>query len=312
LWDALGHAELFEVATRARWGYRGGIVRMAAAIDGLAYATRDSGLAAAVVNHSILALTTIDHFAEEARAEYLRRLGRGGEIAFFMVGEPQAGAEALKPETTLRMQADGSAILNGTKWYATNAPAASVIVTCAREHETGRLAVVVLDVPARGVETLADLGSAGLVTIAFRDAPLAGRQVLAFGPAADGILSAALLAERVLAAFPRIGELRYLIEAVTARFGRSGGQDQYLRSRIADMRSGLDSLRCLAHGTLERFAQGKDVSLEAALLKTYATRTLSEAAQHALAILGSGATEQDEREDRRSLEPSATLPLATP
>jgi isovaleryl-CoA dehydrogenase len=306
LWDELGAEGIFSVATSRGRGLEAAMPWFAAAIEGVCNATLDGGFMISVAVHGVFGLGLIDQCAPaHVRAAYLDRLCDGGEILAFGVTEHHGGTDALAPQTRATPTPGGFAIVDGRKWHITNAPLAGVILALAKDQE-GRLVMAIVDRTRDGVSVGEPLHPAGARTspvaeIAFQNVIIPADHV--FRPYRDGrnVLRTVLTAEKILGAFPAIALMEGVLQESFAfvRTRSAGARrlatQQHVQRRLTDMQIALETIRGFAHTTLDRFARGEDVTLEAAALKLQAMRMGVAAGLDAIQVCGSYGLQESSR-----------------
>lgn len=94
----------------------------------------DSGYRSAMSVQSSLVMHPINAYGSDAQKEkYLPKLRSGEHIGCFGLTEPNHGSDPSGMESRAKKQADGSYILNGSKNWITNSPAADVFVVWVKD-----------------------------------------------------------------------------------------------------------------------------------------------------------------------------------
>jgi alkylation response protein AidB-like acyl-CoA dehydrogenase len=294
MWRDLAGAGLFEsldgdLAGRADL--------FAAAIEGFTNGSLDGGFAFSVIAQA-LAISALNlHGGEALEERYGDGLRRGEELVAFAVTEPHGGTDPFNARTTATGAGDGSYRLSGRKWHITHAGQATVLLVWALDPESRDLVGLFVSSEADGVLISGGLPSTGarsspVASIEFNDVivpawraltPVSGREAL----------SGLLVIERILGSFAAIGVLEaVLADALAFALGRKSFERpvaayQHVQRRLTDMKIRADSLRALAHRTLEMRMAGERTVLEASELKLTAVRAAMDSAVDAIQVCGS-------------------------
>lgn len=279
------------------------LVNLAAAMEGLAYGSRDGGFLIVPITHCALGMSVLRAEADpEIREHYLKRLRTGEEILAFAITEPAGGTDAFRPTATLRSDG-GMLVLDGSKWHITSAPIAAMSIVWAADPASNDIAGVLVEHDWPGVEASAPLRPAGthsapVGSLTFSSVEVPDTHVLGRGRG-RAVLSAALVRERVLAGFAAIGliemALRHALEFSVSRqvFGAPIASHQHVQRRLCDIKLRLDTARALGHRALEKALAGERFVLEASQLKMYGIRCAMEAAVEAMQTCGSYGLQED-------------------
>jgi isovaleryl-CoA dehydrogenase len=279
------------------------LTNLGAALEGVAYGSRDGGFLIAPVAHCALGMHVVLQESDpEIRDHYVARLSTGDEVLAFAITEPTGGTDAFRPKTTLRSDG-GMLILDGAKWHITSAPIAAMSIVWAADPACNDIVGVLVEHDWPGVEVSpplrpggthsAPVGSLTFTSVEVPDTHLLGRG------RGRSVLSSALVRERVLAGFAATGAvdaaLRQALEFAVSRqvFGSPIATNQHIQRRLVDIKLKLDTMRSLAHAALAKAAAGERFVLEASQVKMYAARCAIEAALDAMQICGSYGLQED-------------------
>jgi alkylation response protein AidB-like acyl-CoA dehydrogenase len=306
LWNELGEEGILSVATSRGRGLEAGSRFLAPVMQGVTNATFDGGFMISVAVHGVFGLGLIDLCASEpVRSQYLDRLCSGKELLAFGVTEHHGGTDALNPSTRAIRYSPELVKVTGRKWHITNAPIAGVILALARD-EQDRLVFAIVDRHLDGVTIGEPLAPAGARTSPVAEIVFDGVVIPAehvFRPVSGGVnmLRKVLTAEKILGAFPAIGMMERVtqesVSFVRSRSvnGRALFRQQLIQYRLTEMQISLETVRGFAQSTLERFARGEDVTLEAAALKLQAMRMGVETGINAIQACGSYGLQEQSR-----------------
>ncbi|KAH7911309.1 acyl-CoA dehydrogenase domain-containing protein [Hygrophoropsis aurantiaca] len=111
----------------------------------------DSGYRSMASVQSSLVMHPINEFGTDAQKEkYLPRLATGELVGCFGLTEPNHGSDPSGMETTAE-ETDGGFILNGSKTWISNAPAADVFIVWARCKWDGKVRGFILEKGMKGL-----------------------------------------------------------------------------------------------------------------------------------------------------------------
>jgi alkylation response protein AidB-like acyl-CoA dehydrogenase len=269
----------------------------AAAIDGVTHGSLDGGFAFSAIAQA-MAVSVLNLHGDARLAErYGDGLRSGEELVAFAVTEPHGGTDPFNARTTATRSGDGSYRLSGQKWHITQAGQATVLLIWALEPESRNLVGLFIEPDAPGVEISADLPATGarsspVATIALDEVVVPAWRAVAHGAGRE-VLSGLLVVERILGSFAAVGVLEAVLDdALGFALGRKSFERQlaayqHIQRRLTDMKIRGDSLRALAHTTLEMRMGGERAVLEASELKLSAVRAAMDSAVDAIQVCGS-------------------------
>ena len=232
--------------------------------------------------------------SEELKKKYLPRLCAGEMIASFALTEPEAGSDTFNLKTEAKKM-DDKWILNGSKVWITNAGIANLISVFARTEKgiTG-FAVeantpgIIIGPPEK------KLGIKGSTTnsITFENVEVPDENMI--GREGRGFIIAmkTLDGGRLTIGACCLGASRELLELSTKyakqrkQFGEPIAKFQAVQFMIADMASKIYPMESIVYRCAYDYDQGKDVTVDAAIVKLYASEAMTEVADKALQVHG--------------------------
>jgi clorobiocin biosynthesis protein CloN3 len=221
----------------------------------------DTGLVFAVCAHLLAGGVAVRDFASAAvRSNTLSGLATGQFIAANAITEDAAGSDVGRLRVTARREGDDY-VLDGEKSFASNAPAADVLVTyAATSPGDGFLGVsaFLVDRHLPGVSVSEPLAKMGLRScpagrVRFRQCRLPASYRLGEEGQGSAIFAHAMAWERACLFAAYVGLMddqleRCVTQARTRRqFGRPIGDFQAISHRIATMKQRLESARLLLY-----------------------------------------------------------------
>src|SRR4028118_791726 len=137
LWPEMGALGLHGITVEEEWGGLGlGYLEHVVAQEEVARASASVGLSYGA--HSNLCVNQISRWANpEQKARYLPKLISGEHVGSLAMSEAGAGSDVV----SMKLKADkvqGGYVLNGTKFWITNAPYADTLVVYAKTGEGSR------------------------------------------------------------------------------------------------------------------------------------------------------------------------------
>jgi acyl-CoA dehydrogenase len=240
----------------------------------------------------------------EQKARYLPRMATGEIVGSFCLTEPEAGSDAGSLKTTARREGNDTFIINGTKRFITNAPAAGLFTVFARTDLESRdargVSAFLVEADAPGITLGAPdkkMGQKGAQTcdVIFEDVRVAPDAIIG-GPAKEGqgFKTAMKVLDRgrlhISAVCAGVAErliddsVRYAVER--KQFGQPIAEFQLVQAMLADSRAEAFAARCMVEETARRKDAGADVSTEASCCKMFASEMVGRVADRAVQIHG--------------------------
>ena len=232
--------------------------------------------------------------SEELKKKYMPRLCAGEMIASFALTEPEAGSDTFNLKTEARKKGD-KWILNGSKIWITNAGIADLISVFARTEKgiTG----FAVEANSQGI-TIGPpekkLGIKGSTTnsITFENVEVPEENMI--GREGRGFIIAmkTLDGGRLTIGACCLGASRELLELSTnyaknrKQFGEPISKFQAVQFMLAEMAAKIYPMESVVYRCAFDYDQGKDVSVDAAIVKLYASEAMTEVADKALQVHG--------------------------
>ena len=232
--------------------------------------------------------------SEELKRKYLPRLCSGEMIASFALTEPEAGSDTFNLRTEARKKGD-KWILNGSKVWITNAGIANLISVFARTEKGITAFAVEADTPGVIIgQPEKKLGIKGSVTnsITFENVEVPEDNMI--GREGRGFIIAmkTLDGGRLTIGACCLGASRELLELSTQyakqrkQFGETISKFQAVQFMLAEMASKIYPMESIVYRCAYDYDQNKDVAVDAAIVKLYASEAMAEVADKALQIHG--------------------------
>jgi isovaleryl-CoA dehydrogenase len=302
LWAAMGELGLHGITVPEADGGLGlGYLEHVIACEEVARASASIGLSYGA--HSNLCVNQIARWGnEEQKAKYLPKLISGEHVGSLAMSEAGAGSDVV----SMKLKAEkvqGGYVLNGTKFWITNAPHADTLVVYAKTGEGSRGITTFLiekHMPGFAIGQKIDkMGMRGSPTseLVFTDCEVPEANVM--GPLNGGVavLMSGLDYERTVLAGIQLGIMQACLDVVLPylrerkQFGQAIGSFQLMQAKIADMYVALNSARAYVYAVARSCDAGKTTRFDAAgailLASENAFRVAGEAVQ---ALGGAGYT----------------------
>ncbi len=296
LWPEMGELGLHGITVDEADGGLGlGYLEHVVAMEEVSRASASVGLSYGA--HSNLCVNQIRRWgAPEQKRRYLPKLISGEHVGALAMSEADAGSDVI----SMKLRADKRGdryVLNGTKFWITNAPHADTLVVYAKTEPTaGSKGVTAFlierDFPGyRCAQKLDKLGMRGSDTgeLVFEDCEVPAENVMGPLGGGAGVLMSGLDYERAVLAAGPIGIMQACLDVVVPyvrdrkQFGRPIGAFQLMQAKVADMYVALNSARAYVYAVARACDAGKTTRYDAAgailLASENAVKTSLEAIQ---------------------------------
>ncbi|SFQ37940.1 MULTISPECIES: L-prolyl-[peptidyl-carrier protein] dehydrogenase [Actinomadura] len=281
-WGLAGKQGLTGATVPAEYGGSGLDAESAAVLmEALGEGCADTGFAFSVAAHLFACLMPIVEFGtEEQKRHWLPALCSGERIAAHGITEPGAGSDTLNLRT--RAERDGDRyVLNGSKCFTTNSPAADVFVVQAATRPGGGffgLTAFVVEAGTPGLRVGRPYDKTGLrgsptADVYFEDCAVPAANVLGAEGTGAAVFTGSMTWERTCLFAVYLGAMRRVLDDTIAfaaereQFGAPIGEFQAVSHRIVDMVLGLESARLLLFDAARRLSAGEDCDVASGLAK---------------------------------------------
>ena len=304
LWPAMGELGLHGITVEEEWGGLGlGYLEHVIAVEEISRASASVGLSYGA--HSNLCVNQIRRWGnDEQKAKYLPQLISGEHVGSLAMSEAGAGSDVV----SMKLKADqvqGGYVLNGTKFWITNAAYADTLVVYAKSAPEGgsrgiTAFLIEKDMPGFSIGQKIDkMGMRGSPTaeLVFDDCEVPEENVMGPLHGGVGVLMSGLDYERVVLAGLQLGIMQACLDTVIPyvrerkQFGKPIGAFQLIQAKIADMYVALQSARAYTYAVAKNCDAGQTTRFDAAgailLASENAFRVAGEAVQ---ALGGAGYT----------------------
>ena len=304
LWPEMGALGLHGITVEEEYGGLGlGYLEHVIAVEEVSRASASVGLSYGA--HSNLCINQIRRWANpEQKAKYLPRLISGEHVGSLAMSEAGAGSDVV----SMKLKAgktDRGYVLNGTKFWITNAAYADTLVVYAKTGEGSRGITTFLiekGMPGFSIGQKIDkMGMRGSPTaeLLFDDCEVPDENVMGPLHGGVGVLMSGLDYERTVLAGIQLGIMQACLDVVLPyirerkQFGQAIGGFQLMQAKVADMYVALQSARAYVYAVAKNCDAGKTTRFDAAGAILLASDNAVKVALEAIQALGGAGYTRD-------------------
>jgi isovaleryl-CoA dehydrogenase len=306
LWPAMGALGLHGLTVAQEDGGLGlGYLEHVVAVEEVSRASASIGLSYGA--HSNLCVNQIARWASpEQKAKYLPKLISGEHVGSLAMSETGAGSDVV----SMKLKAEavqGGYILNGTKFWITNAPYADTLVVYAKTAPEAASRGITAFLIEKGMEGFSigqkidKVGMRGSPTaeLVFNDCFVSEEQMMGPLHGGVGVLMSGLDYERVVLAGLQLGVMQACLDVVLPyvrerkQFGKPIGSFQLMQAKIADMYVALNSARSYVYNVAHACDAGQTTRFDAAGAILLASENAVKVAGEAIQALGGAGYTKD-------------------
>jgi len=304
LWPQMGALGLHGITVDEADGGLGlGYLEHVIAVEEVSRASASVGLSYGA--HSNLCVNQISRWGNaEQKAKYLPGLISGEHVGSLAMSEAGAGSDVV----SMKLKADavqGGYVLNGTKFWITNATCADTLVVYAKtapgKGSRGISAFVIeKDMPGFSIGQKIDkMGMRGSPTaeLVFDDCEVPEENVMGPLHGGVGVLMSGLDYERVVLSGIQLGIMQACLDTVIPylrerkQFGKPIGSFQLMQAKVADMYVALQSARAYTYAVAKACDAGQTTRFDAAgVILLSSENAFRVAAESVQALGGAGYT----------------------
>ncbi len=304
LWPAMGALGLHGITVAEEDGGLGlGYLEHVVAQEEIARASASVGLSYGA--HSNLCVNQIRRWANpDQRAKYLPKLISGEHVGSLAMSEAGAGSDVVSMKLRAE-KTDTGYLLNGTKFWITNAAYADTLVVYAKTGEGSRGITTFLiekHMPGFSIgQKLDKMGMRGSPTaeLVFNDCEVPAANVMGPENGGVGILMSGLDYERTVLAGIQLGIMQACLDTVLPyvrerkQFGQPIGSFQLMQAKVADMYVALNSARAYVYQVARNCDAGRTTRFDAAGAILLASESAVKVANEAIQALGGAGYTRD-------------------
>jgi len=277
LWPEMGALGLHGVTVEEEFGGLGlGYLEHVVAMEEVSRASASVGLSYGA--HSNLCVNQIRRWARpEQKLRYLPKLISGEHVGALAMSEAGAGSDVV----SMRLRADRRGdrfVLNGTKFWITNAPHADVLVVYAKtspEEGSRGITAFLIEKGMKGFSVSKKLDKMGMrgsdtAELVFEDCEVPEENIMGPENGGVGVLMSGLDYERAVLSAGPLGIMQACLDVVLPyvrdrkQFGRAIGSFQLMQGKVADMYVALNSARAYVYAVARACDAGKTTRFDAA------------------------------------------------
>jgi isovaleryl-CoA dehydrogenase len=304
LWTAMGELGLHGITVDEEYGGLGlGYLEHVIACEEVSRASASIGLSYGA--HSNLCVNQISRWASPAqKAKYLPKLVSGEHVGSLAMSEAGAGSDVVSMKLRAEHRGDRY-VLNGTKFWITNAAYADTLVVYAKTGEGSRGITTFLiekGMPGFSIGQKIDkMGMRGSPTaeLVFDDCEVPEENVMGPLNGGVGVLMSGLDYERTVLAGIQLGIMQACLDVVLPylrerkQFGQAIGSFQLMQAKVADMYVALNSARAYVYAVAQACDSGKTTRFDAAGAILLASENAFKVAGEAVQALGGAGYTKD-------------------
>ncbi|HYD13666.1 MAG TPA: isovaleryl-CoA dehydrogenase [Allosphingosinicella sp.] len=306
LWPEMGALGLHGITVAEEDGGLGlGYLEHVVAQEEVARASASIGLSYGA--HSNLCVNQIRRWASpEQKAKYLPKLISGEHVGSLAMSEAGAGSDVVGMKLKAE-KVQGGYVLNGTKFWITNAAYADTLVVYAKtapgEGSRG-ITTFLIEKDMKGFsigQKLDKMGMRGSPTaeLIFDECEVPDENVMGPVNGGVGVLMSGLDYERTVLAGIQLGIMQACLDVVLPyvrerkQFGKPIGSFQLMQAKVADMYVALNSARAYVYQVARACDQGKTTRFDAAGAILLASENAVKVANEAVQALGGAGYTKD-------------------
>ncbi len=304
IWPEMGAMGLHGITVAEADGGLGlGYLEHVVAIEEVSRASASLGLSYGA--HSNLCVNQISRWGNaEQKAKYLPGLISGEHVGSLAMSEVSAGSDVVSMKLRA-VKAEGGWVLNGTKFWITNAAYAETLVVYAKTGEGSRgITAFLIEKDMAGFaigQKIDKMGMRGSPTaeLVFNDCFVADAQVMGPVNGGVGVLMSGLDYERAVLAGIQLGIMQACLDVVVPyvrerrQFGRAIGEFQLIQAKIADMYVALNSARAYVYAVARSCDAGRTTRFDAAGAILLASENAVKVSLEAIQALGGAGYTKD-------------------
>ena len=297
LWPEMGALGLHGITVEEEWGGLGlGYLEHVVAIEEVSRASASVGLSYGA--HSNLCVNQIRRWGNpDQKTKYLPKLVSGEHVGSLAMSEAGAGSDVVSMKLRAE-KVDGGYVLNGTKFWITNAAYADTLVVYAKTGEGSRgITAFLIEKDFAGFsigQKIDKMGMRGSPTaeLVFQDCHVADAQVMGPENGGVGVLMSGLDYERAVLAGIQLGVMQACLDTVLPyirerkQFGQPIGGFQLMQAKVADMYVALNSARAYVYAVARSCDAGRTTRFDAAGAILLASENAVKVALEAIQALG--------------------------
>ncbi|MDB5548263.1 MAG: isovaleryl-CoA dehydrogenase [Tardiphaga sp.] len=299
LWPKIGALGLHGITVEEEYGGSGlGYLEHVIAVEEMSRASASVGLSYGA--HSNLCVNQLRRNGNDAqKRQYLPKLISGEHVGSLAMSESGSGSDVVSMKTRADKKGDRY-VLNGSKMWITNGPAADTLVVYAKTDlaaESRGITAFIIEKGMKGFSTAQKLDKLGMrgsdtCELVFEDCEVPEDNVLGQVGRGVNVLMSGLDYERAVLAAGPIGIMQACMDIVLPyvherkQFGAPIGTFQLVQAKVADMYVMLSTSRAYVYAVAKACDRGETTREDAAGAILYAAEKATQCALDAIQLLG--------------------------
>ena len=273
LWPQMGDLGLHGITVEEDYGGLGlGYLEHVVAMEEVSRASASVGLSYGA--HSNLCVNQLRRWAsDEQKRRYLPRLISGEHVGALAMSETGSGSDVVSMQLKAEKRGDHY-VLNGAKFWITNAPHADTLVVYAKTGERA-ITAFLIEKGFKGFSVSNKLDKMGMrgsdtAELVFEDCEVPEDNVIGPVGGGVGVLMSGLDYERAVLAAGPLGIMQACLDVVLPyvrerkQFGKPIGSFQLMQGKVADMYVALKSARAYVYAVAKACDAGMTTRFDAA------------------------------------------------
>ncbi len=299
LWPEMGDLGLHGITVEEEFGGLGlGYLEHVVAMEEVSRASASIGLSYGA--HSNLCINQIRRWATpEQKQRYLPKLISGEHVGSLAMSEAGSGSDVV----SMKLRADKRGdvyVLNGTKFWITNAPHADTLVVYAKtspDEGSRGITAFLIEKGMKGFSVSKKLDKMGMrgsdtAELVFEDCEVPEENIMGPFNGGVGVLMSGLDYERAVLSAGPLGIMQACLDVVLPyvrdrkQFGKPIGSFQLMQGKVADMYVALNSARAYVYAVAKACDAGLTTRFDAAGAILLASENAMKVAAEAIQALG--------------------------
>lgn len=299
LWPEIGALGLHGITVEEEFGGSGlGYLEHVVAMEEVSRASASVGLSYGA--HSNLCINQIRRWARpDQKARYLPKLISGEHVGSLAMSEAGSGSDVVSMQLKAVKKGDRY-VLNGTKFWITNAPHADVLVVYAKTDMAAGpkgISAFIIEKGTQGFSVSPKLEKMGMrgsdtAELVFTDCEIPAEALMGREGEGVKILMSGLDYERAVLAAGPLGIMQACLDVVLPyvrerkQFGKPIGDFQLMQAKVADMYVSLNSARSYVYSVARACDAGRTTRADAAAAILLASENAVKVSLEAIQALG--------------------------
>lgn len=269
-------------------------------LESLGYGCEDNGFVFAITNHLWVCQNVLNRYgSKKLKEKYLPSLVKGKYIGCFAITEADSGSDTFSMNT-YAVKENNYYLLNGSKMFISNAPIADVFIVVAKTTDgpgVKEFTAFIVEKDFEGVtvgKTIEKMGltSCPMAEITLNNCKVPAENIVYEVNKGTKVANYSLQMERIFEFASHIGAMERIMENCIQyvndrkQFGKPIKEYQSLANMIAEMKVKIELGRTYLYKVAWMVDQGKNVFLEASILKLFVSESYVKTCLDAVQIHG--------------------------